>query len=86
MLSNAYLLAKFRFDTAENEGNFAEFLPKTDNLLATRLGGLSGGGAGSRSQPPLRSDQAKDTIPTRLTVSSTAARKFRRQIVQIERN
>ena len=31
MLSNAYLLAKFRFDTAENERNFAEFLPKTDN-------------------------------------------------------
>ena len=33
MLSNAYLLAKFRFDTAENERNFAEFLPKTDNYL-----------------------------------------------------
>ena len=31
MLSNAYLLAKFRFDTAENEQNFAEILPKTDN-------------------------------------------------------
>ena len=31
MLSNAYLLAKFRFDTAENERNFAEILPKTDN-------------------------------------------------------
>ena len=30
MLSNAYLLAKFRFDTAENERNFAEILPKTD--------------------------------------------------------
>ena len=31
MLSNAYLLAKFRFDTAENERKFAEILPKTDN-------------------------------------------------------
>ena len=31
MLSNAYLLAKFRFDTAENERHFAENLPKTDN-------------------------------------------------------
>ena len=31
MLSNAYSLAKFRFDTAENERNFAENLPKTDN-------------------------------------------------------
>ena len=31
MLSNAYLLAKFRFDTAENERNLAEILPKTDN-------------------------------------------------------
>ena len=30
MLSNAYLLAKFHFDTAENEQHFAEFLPKTD--------------------------------------------------------
>ena len=29
MLSNAYLLAKFRFDTAENERNFAEFCQKT---------------------------------------------------------
>ena len=31
MLSNAYLLAKFRFDTAENERNFAENLPKIGN-------------------------------------------------------
>ena len=31
MLSNAYLLAKFRFDTAENERNFAEILPKIGN-------------------------------------------------------
>ena len=31
MLSNAYLLANFRFDTAENEQNFAEILSKTDN-------------------------------------------------------
>ena len=31
MLSNAYLLAKFRFDTAQNERNVAEILPKTDN-------------------------------------------------------
>ena len=33
MLSNAYLLAKFRFDTAENERNFAEILPKTDQVI-----------------------------------------------------
>ena len=31
MLSNVYLLAKFRFDTAENERNSAENLPKTDS-------------------------------------------------------
>ena len=31
MLSNAYLLAKFRFDTAENERKFAENLPKIGN-------------------------------------------------------
>ena len=28
MLSNAYLLAKFRFDTTENERNVTEILPK----------------------------------------------------------
>ena len=28
MLSNAYLLAKFRFDTAENERHFAEICQK----------------------------------------------------------
>ena len=30
MLENAYLLAKIGADTAENERNFAEILPKTD--------------------------------------------------------
>ena len=33
MLSNAYLLAKIRFDTAENERKFAEILPKIDNYV-----------------------------------------------------
>ena len=33
MLSNAYFLAKIRFDTAENERNFAENLPKIGNCL-----------------------------------------------------
>ena len=31
MLQNAYLLAKIGADTAENEGNFAEILPKIGN-------------------------------------------------------
>ena len=31
MLQNAYLLAKIGADTAENERNFAEILPTTDN-------------------------------------------------------
>ena len=31
MLSNAYLLAKFRFDTAENERNFAKNWQKIGN-------------------------------------------------------
>ena len=35
MLSNAYLLAKFRFDTAENERHFAENLPRS-GVLAGR--------------------------------------------------
>ena len=38
MLSNAYLLAKFRFDTAENERNFAEFLRKTDTSKLDPIG------------------------------------------------
>ena len=33
MLSNAYLLAKIRFDTAENERNFAGILRKTDQVI-----------------------------------------------------
>ena len=37
MLSNAYLLAKFRADTAENERNFAEILPKNLRELGARL-------------------------------------------------
>ena len=32
MLSNAYLLAKFRFDTAENERTFAEILQNKKQL------------------------------------------------------
>ena len=40
MLSNAYLLGKFRFDTAENEQNFAEILPKTDNYSPASKRGL----------------------------------------------
>ena len=32
MLQNAYLLAKIGADTAENERDFAEILPKTGNL------------------------------------------------------
>ena len=34
MLQNAYLLAKFRADTAENEQHFAEILPKIGNQVA----------------------------------------------------
>ena len=38
MLKNAYLLAKIRADTAENEQNFAEILPKTDNYATPPAG------------------------------------------------
>ena len=34
MPQNAYLLAKFRADTAENEQHFAEILPKIGNYPA----------------------------------------------------
>ena len=37
MLQNAYLLAKFRADTAENEQHFAEILPKIGNYPTGRL-------------------------------------------------
>ena len=40
MLSNAYFLAKFRFDTAENEQHFAEFLP-TDALCRGEVASLA---------------------------------------------
>ena len=68
MLSNAYLLAKFRFDTAENERKFAENLPKIGNVtLAWRCAhspalsrGVAGGdargarGRGGAREPGLR--------------------------------
>ena len=37
MLQNAYLLAKIGADTAENERNFAENLPKIGNYLTGPL-------------------------------------------------
>ena len=37
MLQNAYLLAKIGADTAENERNFAEILPKIGNYPTGRL-------------------------------------------------
>ena len=58
MLSNAYLLAKFRFDTAENERQFAKILPKTDQVIdrdvrTGRRDGVAGGAAaaGGTLQP-----------------------------------
>ena len=39
MLQNAYLLAKIGADTAENERNFAENLPKIGNYPTVRLPG-----------------------------------------------
>ena len=47
MLKNAYLLSKIGADTAENEWNFAEILPKIRNYPtqhpATLLESLGGG-------------------------------------------
>ena len=42
MLSNAYLLAKFRFDTAENEQHFAEICQKLTSHLDRRGDGPEG--------------------------------------------
>ena len=67
MLSNAYLLAKFRFDTAENERNFAEFLPKTDIYLtdpAQQMRTLELALDSARGEPG-PSSEARLPLPTR---------------------
>ena len=44
MLNNAYFLAKIGADTAENERNFAEILPKSGNYpTAAGAVGVRGG-------------------------------------------
>ena len=64
MLSNAYFLAKFRFDTAENEpakklqnfakfANFADSNPLTAAARACTLA-LKTGGSAPSSRPALR--------------------------------
>ena len=41
MLQNAYFLAKIDVDTAENERNFADILPKNWQLLAAAVAALA---------------------------------------------
>ena len=49
MLQNAYFLAKIGADTAENERNFVEILPKIGNYPTGRRGAaVAGGGRGGR--------------------------------------
>ena len=48
MLLNAYLLAKFRFDTAENERNFAKICTAPNATAATVAFGGDGRGEGRR--------------------------------------
>ena len=53
MLSNAYLLAKFRFDTAENERHFAQILQ-----FARRAQGIPGDRCGHvRGRQPVQRDR-----------------------------
>ena len=52
MLSNAYLLAKFRFDTAKNERNFAENFAKNSQLPYGRRGALARALAVAVQEPP----------------------------------
>ena len=62
MLQNAYLLAKFRADTAENEQHFAEILRKIEHLKRRRrFSGAAGagcervrGGGGPAPAPQVR--------------------------------
>ena len=58
MLSNAYSLAKIRFDTAENERHFAENLPKTDDEAAI-LGSEAALGAEGGHRERVREDVAR---------------------------
>ena len=58
MLSNAYFLANFRFDTAENERHFAENLPKTDDEAAI-LGSEAALGAEGGHRERVREDVAR---------------------------
>ena len=60
MLSNAYLLAKFCFDTAENERNFAEILPK----LAVRAP-MAAMAAAAEGRPALGSGRWQDRAGSR---------------------
>ena len=65
MLSNAYFLAKFRFDTAENEPaknlqNFANF----PNFANVRRAGLSPPGAAIREVWPWRDPDSRPRGPT----------------------
>ena len=53
LLQNAYLLAKIGADTAENERNFAENLPKLTNTLRVReLEAVVSGDAARRQEVP----------------------------------
>ena len=61
MLSNAYLLAKFRFDTAENERNFAENFAKTGNYPTDPLPEDGpDGGARARGRVELQDRRPRD--------------------------
>ena len=51
MLQNAYLVAKIGADTAEDEQDFAEILPKTGNYPARSRSASSGSPSTARSGP-----------------------------------
>ena len=64
MLQNAYLLAKIGADTAENERNFAEILPKIGNYptcpcCAAQQGEIRSGGLRHADRPRSTPDQKR---------------------------
>ena len=67
MLSNAYFLAKIRFDTAENEQHFAEILPKTGNYP-------TGPGSGRAPWPPNPARRRPSSPPSSALGSALAPR------------
>ena len=82
MLSNAYFLAKFRFDTAENEPaenlqNFAKFCKLIGSLLG---GGRAAGAPGPRRRAGARLGDARRAAGQRLDLALPRSGQLRMRV------